>query len=1185
MSERPTYEELERRVQELEKIESEYNSFRKTLRKSEVHYSLLFEHANIGIFIAQDGYLKIPNPCLSQIVGYSRAELEEQPFSLFIHPECLSLVNTRHQESLKGKTGLPQTYDFRVISKNGTIIWVQLSTVLIQFKCRPATLNFLHDITESKQAQEALTESEALFRGMFNDHSAVMLLINPDTGQIIKANQAAVQYYGYPLENMLQMKIQQLNVLLPEKVAEQMRFALNKQVNIFEFQHLLADGQVRDVEVHSTPITIQHQKLLFSIIRDITERKRSEESLQKSLTRYNELAKNVPVGVYVFWIRANGHLEFEYVSDRWCEIHQLKREDVLSDVMRANNLVHPDERDDFLVRNQESFRNRIPFAWEGRFLIGDGKLRWLRIESTPIVFDNGDIRWFGVTSDITDHKRAEEELYKSEAMTKALLNGIPESAFLIESDGTIIAANTTVAQRINCPMEELIGSNIFTRVSHEVSEYRRKFIDQAVQTGRPVQFEDVRSCRNIENRINPIFDQHGNVTRLAIVGIDITERKQAEEVLEAQRARLKSLFEYSGEAILLLDLKNHILEANSAFERIFGYSLEEARGKQMEDLICPERFRDTEAKELDEQSLEGIKGVEIIRKRKDGEEIDIRVSAGPIKIRDNVTGRFVVFDDITDRKRAEKDLKRVRFSIENLTDSLFWVGEEGRFIDFNDAACKKLGYSREELMKMCVPDIDPNFPHERWPAHWEEMKKRKSMRIETVHRTATGEFIPVELTIQNQQFGIRSYNCVLACDITERKRAEEEQDKLQARLAQAQKMESIGTLAGGIAHDFNNILSIIVGNTELAMLDVPEWSPAQDNLKEVREATLRARELVKQILMFARQKEHTVSHIRVEPLAKESVKMLRASIPTTVEIRENIEEGLPPVLADPSQIQQIILNLCTNAGQVMEAEGGTLTFTLGSADLERPLHSMLEEFPPGRYVRMQVSDTGPGIPPEILDRIFDPFFTTKGVGEGTGLGLAVVYGIVQDRHGGITVESEEGRGTTFTVYLPASDAESVEAKREQTRELPRGTERVLFVDDEPMIMKLGQRMLEKQGYIVQTRASGTDALECFKQDPSRFDLVVTDMTMPGMRGDRLAEEIMAIRPDIPVILSTGYSKQISNEKAREMGIRAFVMKPLTQHELANTVREVLDEKLDGIAESAGKSRQEVGGGSPLRGKG
>jgi len=392
----------------------------------------------------------------------------------------------------------------------------------------------------------------------------------------------------------------------------------------------------------------------------------------------------------------------------------------------------------------------------------------------------------------------------------------------------------------------------------------------------------------------------------------------------------------------------------------------------------------------------------------------------------------------------------------------------------------------------------------------------------------------------------------IATDITELKRMEKE-------LRQAHKMEAIGTLAGGIAHDFNNILSIIVGNTELAMASISEWYEAQEYLKEAKAASLRARDLVSQMLLFAREKEQTLSAISVDPIAKESLKMIRASIPSTVEIHEDIQERLPPIYADPSQIQQIIMNLCTNASQVMEAEGGTLDFKLESIELAEDLNTMTGVIPSGPYVRMQVRDTGPGIPHENLPRIFDPFFTTKGVGEGTGLGLAVVHGIVQDRNGGITIDSQPGKGTTFSVYLPKSD-EAPEEDQPVDKTERRGSERILLVDDEPMIMKLGQRMLERQGYEVETCGEGKSALEKIKEDPKRFDLVVTDMTMPGMRGDRLAEEIMAIRPDIPVILSTGYSKQISNEKAREMGIRAFVMKPLTQHELANTVREVLDEQ-------------------------
>jgi CheY-like chemotaxis protein len=286
--------------------------------------------------------------------------------------------------------------------------------------------------------------------------------------------------------------------------------------------------------------------------------------------------------------------------------------------------------------------------------------------------------------------------------------------------------------------------------------------------------------------------------------------------------------------------------------------------------------------------------------------------------------------------------------------------------------------------------------------------------------------------------------------------------------------------------------------------------------------------------------------------------MLRASIPTTVEIQQEIEGNLPPVHADPSQIQQVIMNLCTNAGQVMEAEGGTLEVVLDTVEVDIPLETLTGPIPEGRYARLEVRDTGPGIAPENVGRIFEPFFTTKGVGEGTGLGLAVVHGIVAERSGGLSVESAVGRGTTFRVYLPALEVEHTQEAAEEKPALPRGTERILLVDDEPMILKLGQRMLERQGYTVESRASGTDALECFKQDPERFDLVVTDMTMPGVRGDKLAEEVMAFRRDIPVILCTGYSKHISEERAAELGIRAFVTKPLTQQELANTVRRVLD---------------------------
>jgi len=342
--------------------------------------------------------------------------------------------------------------------------------------------------------------------------------------------------------------------------------------------------------------------------------------------------------------------------------------------------------------------------------------------------------------------------------------------------------------------------------------------------------------------------------------------------------------------------------------------------------------------------------------------------------------------EITERKQAEEALrkseKRYHSLFESIRDAILVTDSNRKIVDCNSAFSELFGYSLEELEgKKTVYVYESENEYMQLGEALKEHMGEPGFLFTVNYKKESGEVFPGETNVfylRGEDGEVIGFIGMIR-DVTERILMQAEKAKLEKQYHQAQKMESIGTLAGGIAHDFNNILSIIVGNTELAMLDVPEWSPAQDNLKGVRDTTLRARDLVKQILTFARQKEHSVSNIRLEPIAKESLKMLRASIPTMVEIREDIEEDLPSVLVDPSQIQQIIMNLCTNAGQVMEAEGGALTVRLDSAVLEAPLHTMVQELSPGRYVRMQVKDTGPGIPAENMERIFDPFFTTKGV--------------------------------------------------------------------------------------------------------------------------------------------------------------------------------------------------------------
>jgi PAS domain S-box-containing protein len=384
-----------------------------------------------------------------------------------------------------------------------------------------------------------------------------------------------------------------------------------------------------------------------------------------------------------------------------------------------------------------------------------------------------------------------------------------------------------------------------------------------------------------------------------------------------------------------------------------------------------------------------------------------------------------------------------------------------------------------------------------------------------------------------------------------------EERKLKSQLDHAHKLEAIGTLAGGIAHDFNNILSPILLYTEMMLEDVPAENTLKFNLKEVYNAVIRAKDLTRQILTFSRQTEPKKASIIISPIVKEALKLLRSSLPTTIEIRQNIKSDVSVVSADPTQIHQILMNLCTNAAYAMREKGGLLEVSLVDVDLTSQDTDHIPDLEPRQYVKLVVSDTGTGMESSVKERILEPYFTTKDKGEGTGLGLAVVHGIVKSYDGAITVDSEPGKGTVFQIFLPLIK-EKISSKSTSATQLPKGNERVLLVDDEMSILKVQQQMLERLGYRVDISESGLAALEVFRGDPDGFDLIITDYTMPEMTGTDLTKAVMNIRDDIPVILSTGFSEHINEERAKALGIRAFVMKPIVMNEMAETIRKVLD---------------------------
>ena len=384
-----------------------------------------------------------------------------------------------------------------------------------------------------------------------------------------------------------------------------------------------------------------------------------------------------------------------------------------------------------------------------------------------------------------------------------------------------------------------------------------------------------------------------------------------------------------------------------------------------------------------------------------------------------------------------------------------------------------------------------------------------------------------------------------------------EQRKLEAQLQQAQRMETIGTLAGGIAHDFNNILFPILGHTDMLLADIPEDSPLRDGLDQIYTGTLRAKELVRQILTFSRQDTNELILMKIQPILKEALKLIRSTIPTTIEIKQDIRTDGGIIKADPTQIHQIVMNLATNAYHAMEDTGGELKVSLKEIELDE-YDVISPDMEPGTYVCLTVSDTGTGMDKDVTEKIFDPFFTTKEIGKGTGMGLSVVHGIVKKMGGAVQVYSEPGEGTKFHVYLPVEKS-SFEKQNIRTKEpVQGGTEQILLVDDESAIITMEEGILERLGYQVTSRTSSLEALEAFRANPDKFDMVITDLAMPNMPGDKLSAELIKIRSDLPILLCTGFSETMSAKKAASLGIKGFILKPIVMKDLAHKIREVLD---------------------------
>ncbi len=769
---------------------------------------------------------------------------------------------------------------------------------------------------------------------------------------------------------------------------------------------------------------------------------------------------------------------------------------------------------------------------------------------------------------LTSQLKGQEDLHYALAVHKALADAILDVStdiiLLLDDSGLVLTVNKNGAARLGAIVENMLGESIFHFLPKDVvAERRRRFL-KAVESGEPVTYKDKHRNVSWSHRLFPCFDPLTDATRVAVISRDISESEMAFAALHKSEARYRAMVELQVEAVCRWLPDMTLTYVNRGYCRYFGGTPENLMGKSFLDHV-PDDFHDTVVALADSIiKTPRVATLEILAFREDGEPMWLEWSTCPIlDAQDHVLEFQSVGRDVTERKRTERELREQRAFLSRIIDTvpnlIFVKNSEGKYTLANKAEADMYQTTTDALVGKDIHDL-AHDPEEAALIMAEDMEVLRTRRPAFVPQraitTASGEkrwFATVKLPLAD-----RGEVLGVAVDITDRRKAEAERATLEKQIRQSQKMQALGTLAGGIAHDFNNILFAILGFTRLGLKRCPNDEALQEYLSQIQKAAERSADLVRQILTFSRQTEQEKRTVYLTVLIKEVVTLLGATLPSGIEIRTTLEAHRDTVLGDPSQIHQVIMNLCTNAAQAMRDKGGLLEIFLLEALSEEDPDAPYRDIPSGPCLELRIRDTGPGMDQETMDKIFDPFFTTKGPGEGTGMGLSVAHGIVQGHGGDIRVESRPGQGSLFRVLLPLHHGNG-----DVTTELEflaKGTEHILFVDDEEVLVRMAEDMLTQLGYRVTALTNPGEALKQFQATPEKYDLMITDLTMPPMTGKSLAEKILDERPNLPIILLTGYCDHITPEKAKDIGIHCLLMKPVVEEQLARAVRNALDAK-------------------------
>lgn len=1080
-----------------------------------------------------------------------------------VHPEDRPRIEKIFNEWFENPQG---DFDevYRIVRPNGQIRWISdRGTVVRDSQGNAFRLTGIaRDITEVRLAKQAAWEGEKKFQQLAERLPLLVWTANPD-GFCDYLSPQWVDYTGIPAESLLGFGW--LNEVHPDDRSSLNDFwkrvlASDAPYDV-QFRIRRFDGTYRWFKTRATPLTDEQGNVVkwFGTNTDIDEQKRTELELRMEQQKFHRITATVPGVICAFRLAADGTMSFPFATPKIHEIYALKPEDIANDATPAFKLIHPDDVDGLIASIEESARTMKMWQYEFRVLNPEKGELWVEGRSIPVKEADGGIRWYGFVWDITDRKLARAELEKKRAELELIFDTVPAIICYKDPQHHLVRVNNQMLRFVGMPRHVVEG-----RSEKEIGfpNYQQFYDDddEVMRTGvakrgiiEPVQ--TAAGLRWIQTDKLPHRNEHGEIIGIICFSVDITERKLAEDNLRAAEETFRLLLEgASGHSIFMLDPEGKIQTWNSGAERIDGYLAEEIIGRNYDVLFTPEDVAAGKPRALLETARsEGKAEEEGWRCRKDG---SLYWANGTLTAlydsESRLRGFAKVTRDLTKRKQAEVFLQSV---LNNTIDGIISVDQRGIITTFNQAAERIFGYSKDEVIgqnvRMLMTDRDAK-------AHDEHIQTYLQTGIAKVIGTSRavegrrkdGSEFPVELSVTEFTIDSNRYFTGIIRDMSEKR-------KLEEQLRQAQKMEAVGQLAGGIAHDFNNMLTVISGYSQILLSSLDDEDPLRDSVKPIFEAGERAASLTRQLLAFSRQSVLEPKILDLNAEIQHLEKMLRRLIGEDVILSSSLDPNIDPILVDPGQLSQVIINIAVNARDAMP-KGGKLTIGTRNVELDAEYVSTHAEIRPGRYVMLTISDTGVGMPASIKSRIFDPFFTTKGVGHGTGLGLAVVHGIVKQSGGDIDVYSEPGVGTTFKVYLPAvrSKEEKLSVALDEAKVY--GNETVLIVEDEESVRHLATLILQSHGYQVLSATDGEDALHVLEGFEGTIDVLVTDVVMPNMDGRDLAERLRKMIPDLKVLYVSGYTDDAVVRHGLLQKEVAFLQKPYSSVSLTRKVRQVLD---------------------------